>query len=73
VWNEYAREKLLEIEADLERARAKRAQPPPDVKQRHLLAPVAGVVGRRLRRMGEAIESWASPGPEDCNEARRTA
>jgi hypothetical protein len=68
VWNEYAREKLREIDEELQRGlRGKhvaRAAP----ERPHVLAPAARIAGRRLRHLGEAIESWATP----CAELHRS-
>jgi hypothetical protein len=60
VWNEYAREKLIELESELQRRRptlADRAE----VRRARPLAPAVRMTGRGLRRLGEAIESWAAP------------
>jgi hypothetical protein len=65
MWNEYAREKLREIDEDLRRhaplhtsaMRISETAPRP-------LAPVVRFAGSRLRRLGEAIESWATPCPD---------
>jgi hypothetical protein len=70
VWNEYAREKLREIEIELAASRMARArltkQPP--ARQHRMLAPVARAAGGRVRRIGEALESWAA-----VSEPRRSA
>lgn len=62
MWNEYAREKLHEIEMDLANTKLARPQTgrqEPDHKHRKL-APLARATGRPLRRIGEALESWAA-------------
>jgi hypothetical protein len=62
MWNEYAREKLDELERDLQRTRASRpaVNLRPQPKRRGVLRPVARAAGRRVRRVGEALEAWAS-------------
>jgi hypothetical protein len=69
VWNEYAREKLHEIDAELARKKLARPRPEPQCPDREYrrLAPVARAAGRRVRRLGEALESWA-----DVSRPRRT-
>jgi hypothetical protein len=65
VWNEYAREKLHEIEsARLRERHALRASLHGARPAGRPLAPAARVTGRGLRRLGEAIESWATPNPD---------
>ena len=62
MWNEYAREKVLEL--DHERMASQARRPiidAPSTEQHRLLAPVVRAAGRRVRRMGEALEDWASP------------
>jgi len=68
MWNEYAHFKARELEEErAQRHPAPNATPPR--KGGHRLAPVAGVAGRRLRRIGEALEQWATP-PPLTNEPR---
>jgi hypothetical protein len=59
VWNEYAREKIAQLDEEL------RAHLPPRLpaapRRRRPLAPIAKAAGRRVRRFGEALESWAAP------------
>ena len=63
MWNEYVREKLLELEH--ERVDLKATRPAPDAPaaadEHRLLAPVVRFAGRRVRRVGEALEDWAAP------------
>jgi hypothetical protein len=62
VWDEYTREKLNEFERERLRIEAKR----PHLEhartrgERRVLGPVARAAGRRVRRLGEAIEGWAA-------------
>jgi hypothetical protein len=51
----YVREKLWELEAD------RRAQPRLPSTPAPVLSPIVRAAGRALRRMGEGLESWASP------------
>jgi hypothetical protein len=69
VWNEYVHEKLHELDKDLEKAKHARPHLPPELpeRQHRRLAPLARATGRPLRRIGEALESWAS-----VSEPRRT-
>jgi hypothetical protein len=69
VWNEYAREKLREIDAELRRRHPDVPQLTASREPPRVLAPAARLAGRRLRRLGEAIESWATP----CKELRQSA
>jgi hypothetical protein len=62
VWNEYAREKIAELEDDLRRHG--QVLPPVERKPRRPLAPIAKATGRRMRRFGEALEAWGAPAPE---------
>jgi hypothetical protein len=65
MWNEYAREKLMEIESErLRRRESVRASVQEPVRVRGPLAPAARATGRSLRRLGEAIENWATPRPD---------
>ena len=62
MWNEYVREKLLELEH--ERVDLKAGRPAPDASandEHRLLAPVVRAAGRRVRQVGEALEDWATP------------
>ncbi len=58
----YISEKLKEAEAS---RRGRTPAPPPDEPpgrpRRRVLGPVARAAGRRVRRIGEALESWATP------------
>lgn len=60
--HEYVNEKLREVKAELDRQEALRAPggtlPPP---RRRLIGPAVRVAGRHVRRVGEALESWAAP------------
>lgn len=68
MWNEYAHFKTRELEEQRTRhAPATDATRPR--KGGHHLAPVAGVAGRRLRRLGKALERWAGS-PPLTNEPR---
>jgi hypothetical protein len=63
MWNEYAREKLDEIEREMKHARASRPSPHVSTarpERRGIVRPVARAAGRRVRRFGEALEGWAS-------------
>jgi len=62
VWNEYTHEKLQELDSELKRSREQRPRlcAAPRAARRPL-APVARATGRRVRRLGEALEAWASP------------
>ena len=58
----YVREKMLEAEA----ARARyplipEARPKPVRRARGPIGPIARAAGRHVRRVGEALESWATP------------
>jgi hypothetical protein len=65
MWNEYAREKLMQIESErLRRRESVRVQVQEPVRVRRPLAPAARAAGRGLRRLGEAIEDWATPRPD---------
>ena len=57
---QYISEKLREVEA------ARRPAPSPIEKEpsrraRGPIGPIARVAGRHVRRVGEALESWATP------------
>jgi hypothetical protein len=69
VWNEYAREKLQQIEMDLAATKLSRPRPAEQrpARTHRPLAPLARATGRPLRRIGEALESWAA-----TTEPRRT-
>lgn len=68
MWNEYAHFKTRELEEERTRRYPPQDAAPPR-NGGHRLAPVAGLAGRRLRRMGEALEQWAAP-PPLTNEPR---
>jgi len=53
----YVTEKLRELDADL----ARRAPLSAEMSPAFALSPVVRVAGRVLRRMGEGLESWATP------------
>ena len=53
----YVSEKLRELEAE----RARRAPPRLPSTPKPVLGPLARTAGRALRRMGEGLESWATP------------
>ena len=53
----YVTEKLRELDADL----ARRAPLSDGRSPAFALSPVIRVAGRVLRRMGEGLESWATP------------
>jgi hypothetical protein len=55
----YVAEKLAEME--LERAAHRAPRPALDARKRRMLGRPAAVVGRRMRRFGEALECWATP------------
>ena len=59
----YVKEKLDEIEAARRRPALPEGAPePPDRRRsRPVIGPVARAAGRRVRRLGEALESWATP------------
>jgi len=60
MWTDlYVSEKLRELEGERARRRPhhRSARPTP------LLAPLAGVAGRTLSRIGERLETWATPPP----------
>ena len=61
MWNEYAREKMKELDAELAR-KHRNITPVARRSHRRPLAPVARAAGGRFRRLGEALESWAQPG-----------
>ena len=63
----YVTEKLRELDADL----ARRA--PPRAAPSFVLGPLARTAGRALRRIGEGLESWASPGLPESDAARFVA
>ena len=54
----YVTEKLREFDAQL----ARRARPSDSKSPAFALSPVVRLAGRILRRMGEGLESWATPG-----------
>lgn len=68
--NLYAIEKVKELDAE----QLARKQVPVDLekpRRKPIFGPLAAGAGRTLRRVGEGLESWASP-PSDCNpHARR--
>ena len=53
----YVTEKLRELDSDL----ARRALPSAGKSPTFALSPVVRTAGRLLRRMGEGLESWATP------------
>ena len=53
----YVTEKLREFDAEL----ARRAPPSDGKSSTFALSPVVRIAGRALRRMGEGLESWATP------------
>ena len=66
MWNQdvYVAEKLKEFDT----ARPRPPLPPvePRRPRKRLLAPVARRAGHRLRHIGEALESWATPAPRSA-------
>ena len=62
MWNEYAREKIAQLDKELRSHHT--AQLPVEPRRRRPLAPIAKAAGRRVRRFGEALESWATPAAE---------
>jgi hypothetical protein len=63
----YVTDKLRELDADLARR-----VPPSDGKSPALpLSPVVRLAGRALRRMGEGLESWATPTLPGASAAAR--
>jgi hypothetical protein len=70
MWNEYAREKLDELERERSRAAAARPQAQyasTDAPSSAVpLRPVVRAAGSRVRRLGEAIERWAAPPQSGC-------
>jgi hypothetical protein len=67
MWNEYAREKMKELDAELARKHSAVSPVAPRTQHRPL-APVVRATGRRFRRLGEALESWAQPCPTAGNQ-----
>jgi hypothetical protein len=63
----YVTDKLREL--DVERAR----HAPPRPAPRPVLSPLARAAGRVLRRVGESLESWASPAMPESDPARLLA
>ena len=62
----YVREKLRELEAD------RRALPRLPSTPASVLGPIARAAGRAMRRMGEGLESWASPALPGSDGAQTT-
>ena len=62
MWNPYADEKIRQAERDLARLQALKPRMAPPAR-RGIAAPVARFAGRRVRRLGEALEAWAAPPP----------
>lgn len=57
----YVREKLKEAEASRGHAAPSPEAPPRRPRARGPIGPIARIAGRRVRRVGEALESWATP------------
>ena len=56
MWNEYAREKI----AELERQRRALPRAPEPTPRRSPAASAARAAGARIRRLGEVIERWGA-------------
>jgi hypothetical protein len=74
MWNEYAREKLAELER--ERRNLPRAQAPARTPSRRRAVPLARNVGRSLQDLGAAIERLGVPAsvepfPESTDQRAR--
>ncbi len=68
----YIAEKLAEFDARLaERQHMTFVDPLPPSRSGRPLAPVVRVTGRGMRRLGEAMEHWASPTMRMCETERR--
>lgn len=68
----YTAEKLIEFDARLADGRhAAFIDPAPRQQAQRPLAPVVRVTGRGMRRIGEAMEHWASPAMRMCETERR--
>lgn len=68
----YITEKLIEFEVRLaDRRHAAFIDPAPRQPSQRALAPVVRVTGRGIRRLGEAMEHWASPTMRMCETERR--
>ena len=65
----YVTEKLRELDADL----ARRALPRPSLTPVPMVGLLARAAGRVLRRVGEGLESWASPALPESDAARFVA
>lgn len=65
----YVREKLRELDAE----RARRALPHPSLTPVPMVGLLARAAGRVLRRVGEGLESWASPTFPESDAARFVA
>ena len=66
----YVTEKLRELDADL----ARRVPFSTEKSPAFSLSPVVRMAGRVLRRMGEGLESWATPAiPGQSTAARLTS
>jgi hypothetical protein len=70
VINIYAHEKQLELQRELLSARHGGDEPPPK-RRKAIFGPLAAGAGRRLRRLGEGLESWAAPREADPRSMRR--
>ncbi len=58
----YVREKLRELQ---EEQLARLRLPQATYRRRPVAGPLVLTAGRTLRRMGERLESWASPAPSE--------
>ena len=66
--HQYVSEKLRELEREQVEL-ARRRLPPRAPRPRPVLfAPLARAAGRGLRRLGEGLESWSTPGLQDERE-----
>ena len=63
--NWYAYEKVKQLDAELKTN--KQQVELPQVRRRPVFGPLAAGAGRRLRRFGEGLESWANVPPREAD------